>query len=83
MSIAEQLAELRDWLQAASGKLAAAASLVGGALAYVSTDPSAALFVSQILPPPLNYLMIAAVVVIAYVLPHWAQKKDQAGDDQA
>ena len=76
MTLRERLEELRAWYGTVSGRLAAIASGLAGLLMYVSQDPSAALFVSMILPPPLNYLLIGGVIVVAYILPHWASKKD-------
>lgn len=76
--IKEQLAELRDFLSEASGKLAAAASMVAGALAFVSSDPSVALLMSEMLPGPLRFVFIAALIAVTYVLPHWAKKRDDA-----
>lgn len=73
-----QLTELRDFLSETSGKLAAAASAVAGALAFVSTDPSVALLVSEVLPDPVRFLFILSLVVVTYILPHWAKKKDDA-----
>jgi len=74
------LEELRAFLGETSGKLAAAASAVAGILAYVSTDPSVAVIMATILPDPLRTLFIIALVVITYVLPHWAKKKDTPDD---
>lgn len=75
-----QLTELQDFLSETSGKLAAAASAVAGAMAFVSTDPSVALLVSEVLPDPLRYIFIISLVVVTYILPHWAKKKDEASD---
>jgi low temperature requirement protein LtrA len=74
--IKEQLEELRAFLNEASGKLAAAASMVAGTLAFVSSDPSVALLLSEMLPGPLRFVFIAVLVAVTYVLPHWAKKKD-------
>ena len=81
MTFRERVDELRAWYGTVSGKLAAAASAFAGVMMYVSQDPSAALFVSMILPPPLNFLLIGGVVLVAYVLPHWAIKKDERNGD--
>lgn len=75
-----QLTELRDFLDETSGKLAAAASAVAGTMAFVSTDPSVALLLSEVLPEPVRFLFIAVLVVVTYILPHWAKKKDEASD---
>lgn len=73
-----KLAELRDFLQETSGKLAALTSVVASALAYVSSDPTLALWASEVLPGPLRFAFILALMVVTYILPHWAKKKDDS-----
>lgn len=77
-----QLTELRDFLSETSGKLAAAASAVAGVLAFVSTDPSVALIASEFLPDILRFPLILLLIVVTYILPHWAKKRDNTNDPE-
>lgn len=76
MTISDRLNELRAWYGTVSGKLAATASMLAGLLFFVGQDPTVALFISTFLPFPLNLLLGLGLVLICYVLPHWAIKKD-------
>lgn len=80
--IKAQLTELHDFLDETSGKLAAAASAAAGALAFVSTDPTVALLFSEVVPDPLRFLFIGSLIIVTYVLPHWAKKKDDTNDSE-
>ena len=71
-----KIEELRAFYSEASGKLAAAAGIVAAVLSFISTDPSAALLLAQILPGPLRWIAIVAVALIAYVLPAIVKKRD-------
>jgi len=78
----EKFKELKEFLNETSGKLAAIASAVAGALAFVSSDPSVALLVSEVLPGPVRFLFILTLIVVTYILPHWAKKKDEADNGE-
>ena len=75
--IKRYLEDLRAFFEESSGKLAAAASALAGVLAFVSSDPSVAFLVSEMLPGPLRTIYVLTLVVVAYILPHWAKKKDE------
>lgn len=69
-----------DFFKTYGGKLAAAASAVGGILTYIATDPTAAILLSDFLPEPLRILAIIGIAVCAYILPLRAIKKDEKTD---
>lgn len=71
-----KMEELRQFFGETSGKLAAFASVVAGAFAYVSSDPSVAVLMATFLPDPFRFFFIVALIIATYVLPHWAKKKD-------
>ena len=72
----------KEFLKTRKGKLAVIASAVSGAFVYISTDPSAALLLSQFLPYPWNFIAILSVAFVAYVLPFWADKTSECIHDE-
>lgn len=69
----------REFIRTYGGKLAAIAAPVMAVLAYVATDPTAAILLTEFLPGPLRLVAILAIAFVAYVLPLWTAKKDTNG----
>lgn len=70
----------KDFLSTYGGKLAAIAAPVVGVLAYIATDPTAAILLADFLPGPLRLIAILAIAFVAYVLPLWTKKHDDKTD---
>lgn len=66
----------REFLSTYGGKLAAAAAPIMAVLGYVSTDPTAAILLSEFLPGPLRLVFVLGIAAIAYGLPLLTAKKD-------
>lgn len=66
----------REFLRTCGGKLAAIAAPVMAVLAFIATDPTAAILLSDFLPGPLRLVAILAIAFVAYVLPLWSKKRD-------
>ena len=66
----------RDFLKTYGGKLAAITAPLMAALAYVATDPTAAILLAEFLPAPIRLVVILGIAFVAYVLPLFTAKKD-------